>query len=317
MRDVSPTARALLVLELIQNTPGISADRLAERLGVSERAVRRHVGILREAGLPIDSVRGPYGGYRIGRGFRLPPLMFSISEGLGLVMAVLAGGHGGAGSADPVGRALGKLIRVLPESVAGPTEAFRRMSARGPEPGAVSADPHTIAALGQAGSTGRRLRLRYRMGPDREREMDVDPWAVVVRHGRWYLLCWSHTKDARRVLRVDRIAGVETLAQEFTAPTDLDPVRAIEEQFSQGWRYEVEVHIDASAERVAGWIPASLGRLEVIDADHSRLLATTDEPDWYAEHLAGIRAPFRIHKSRELRDAARALSERLSAAAKD
>ena len=68
MPENSPTARALLALELIQAGPGITADRLAERLGVSERAARRYVGVLREAGVPIESTRGPYGGYRVGRG---------------------------------------------------------------------------------------------------------------------------------------------------------------------------------------------------------------------------------------------------------
>ncbi|MFZ0139945.1 MAG: HTH domain-containing protein, partial [Aeromicrobium sp.] len=87
----SPTARALLVLELLQNAPGITADRLGERLGVSERAARRYVAILRETGIPIESTRGPYGGYRVGRGVRLPPLMFTATEALGLVMAALEG----------------------------------------------------------------------------------------------------------------------------------------------------------------------------------------------------------------------------------
>lgn len=91
--DASPTARALLALELEQGTPGITADRLAGKLGVSDRAARRYVGILREAGIPIESTRGPYGGYRVGRGLRLPPLMFSTGEALGLVMAVLDGHH--------------------------------------------------------------------------------------------------------------------------------------------------------------------------------------------------------------------------------
>ena len=71
VHDASPAARALLVLEMIQNAPGITADRLADRLGLSDRAVRRHVGILREAGIPVESTRGRYGGYRIGRGMRL------------------------------------------------------------------------------------------------------------------------------------------------------------------------------------------------------------------------------------------------------
>src|SRR3954464_12279168 len=117
MDDSSPTARALLTLELVQGSPGVTAERLADKLGVSERAARRYVTILREAGIPIESVRGPYGGYRVGRGLRLPPLVFSSAEALGLVMAVLDGHHQAGDPADPVGSALGKIVRALPEPV--------------------------------------------------------------------------------------------------------------------------------------------------------------------------------------------------------
>src|SRR5260370_29037036 len=89
--DVSPTARALLALEVIQNSPGITAHRLGARLGVTERAARRYVAILREADLPIESISGPHGGYRVGRSLRLPPLMFTAAEAMGLVMAVAGG----------------------------------------------------------------------------------------------------------------------------------------------------------------------------------------------------------------------------------
>src|SRR3954447_17453780 len=108
--DAGPVARALLALDLIQRSPGVTADRLAAKIGVSERAARRYVGILREAGIPVESERGPYGGYRLGRGVRLPPLVFSPDEALGLVMAVLDGHHDSSDPADPVGAALGKLL---------------------------------------------------------------------------------------------------------------------------------------------------------------------------------------------------------------
>ncbi len=68
MSETSPTARALRTLEILQNRPGCTADQLAAQLGVSDRAARRYVAILREAGIPVESVRGPYGGYRLGRG---------------------------------------------------------------------------------------------------------------------------------------------------------------------------------------------------------------------------------------------------------
>ena len=113
--EVSPTARALLALETIQNVPGITARQLGDRLGVTERAARRYVAILREAGLPIDSVSGPYGGYQVGRGLRLPPLTFTAAEAVGLVMAVLEGHRPATDPADLVGGALAKIIRVLPD----------------------------------------------------------------------------------------------------------------------------------------------------------------------------------------------------------
>ncbi|MEV7801779.1 WYL domain-containing protein [Microbispora sp. NPDC088329] len=310
-RDESPTARALLLLELVQNSPGITAERLAGRLGVSERAARRYVGILREAGIPVESERGPYGGYRIGRGLRLPPLMFTQAEALGLVMAVLDGRHDSADPADPVGGALGKILRVLPEAVAGPAEAVRSLSARHPEPGARAPGPETVAVLVQACAAHRRLRLGYRIRPGDERDMEVDPWAVVVRRGRWYLLCWSHTKNARRVLRVDKVAGAEVLDVPAVPPADLDPARVLEDHLSAGWRHEVEVVVDAPAEAVAEWVPRSLGRPEPIDAHRTRLVGSTDEPEWYARQLTAIRAPFRIVGPPELREAVEALGRRL------
>lgn len=91
--EPSPTGRALRALELLQLQPGITAGHLAEQLGVTDRAARRYVAMLREADIPVESTRGPHGGYRLGRGLRLPPLVFSAAEALGLVMAVLDGSH--------------------------------------------------------------------------------------------------------------------------------------------------------------------------------------------------------------------------------
>ena len=76
--------------------------------------------------------------------------------------------------------------------------------------------------------------------------MEVDPWAVVLRHSRWYLLGWSHTRQARRVLRADRIVAIDTTLDTFTPPADLDALRTLEEHLSQGWTYPVEVLVDAT-----------------------------------------------------------------------
>lgn len=307
VHDTSPAARALLVLELIQNTPGITADRLAERLGLSDRAVRRHVGTLREAGIPVESTRGRYGGYRIGRGMRLPPLMFTPTEALGLVMAVLEGHP--AGEDDPVGRALGKIVRALPEPLARPADAVRRIPSRGWQ--VVVPDVEVTAQLVQASDAGERVRLRYGIDDEREWEIEIDPWAVVVRHRRWYLLGWSHGKDARRVLRVDRVRSVEVLPQRFETPRDLDALAALEEQLSMGWKYDVEVLIEAPADECRHWLPRSFGRLEDVDGRTTRLLATTDEPEWYAAQLANLPYAFRLVGSPQVRDAMAVIGRRL------
>lgn len=311
VQDASPTARALMALESIQDSPGITAQRLSVRLGVSDRAVRRYVGILREAGIPIDSAPGRYGGYRVGRGFRLPPLMFSTAEALGLVMAVLEARRGGADVDDPAGSALSKIIRVLPAPVAEPAASIRQISTRTLDEQFPTPDPEMTGTLVQACASRRRLRLNYQLRPLHERSMDVDPWAVAIRRGRWYLLCWSHTRDARRVLRIDKVLRVDVLAETFTPPVDLDPPRAIEEHLSEGWKYQVEVIVDAPEATVAWWIRRSLGRLEAIDAGHTRLTGSTDEPLWYAQQLAAIEARFRVVRPSEVIEATQLLGRQL------
>ena len=315
--DDSPTARALLTLELVQNSPGITADQLADKLGVSARAARRYVAVLREADIPIESVRGPYGGYRLGRGLRLPPLTFSATEALGLVMAVLDGHHNAGDPTEPVGGALGKLVRALPEPVAAQAEAVRRTTAPAPDHSAVRPDHGTTTDLVQACANQRRALIGYRSEAGSQWTGEVDPWAVVVRHGRWYLLCWSHASAARRAYRIDRVRSVEVLDDAFVRPAELDPVAVLEEHLAVGWEYEVEVVIDAPADSVARCLPRALGTLQPLDAETSRLVGSTSNPAWYVEELAAIPVPFRIVRCPEIRQAARVVGQRLLAAARD
>jgi predicted DNA-binding transcriptional regulator YafY len=328
-REVSPTARALLALEAIQNAPGITAQRLGERLGVTERAARRYVAVLREAGLPVESASGPYGGYQVGRGMRLPPLTFTAAEAAGLVMAVLEGHRAAADPADLVGGALAKIIRVLPARVSALVRPIRDVTVPSAGDAALTEArviPELTTALFEACAAARRLRLTYRLASRSEGdarlesemgldvEMEVDPWAVILRHSRWYLLCWSHTRDARRVLRVDRIVSAEPLPDTFTSPAGLDPLRVLEEHLSQGWRFPVDVLIDAPAAEVAGWLPRSLGVLSACGDEQTRLLASTDNPQWYAGRLAVLPFRFRVTESTQLRGAVAELGQRLLAA---
>src|SRR3954447_4382392 len=116
--------------------------------------------VLGDTTLPSLFVTGPHGGYRVGRGLRLPPLMFTAAEALGLVMAVLEGHRGAADPADLVGAALAKILRVLPQPVAQPVRSVRRITGPAPAP-SLRVDPHLTARLVEACTSSRRVRLDY------------------------------------------------------------------------------------------------------------------------------------------------------------
>jgi len=313
---LSPTGRALRALELLQAQPGITGDQLAAQLDVTERAARRYVAILREAGIPVESTRGPYGGYRVGRGIRLPPLMFTATEALGLVMAVLDGSHAAADADDPVGAALGKIIRALPENVGRPAATMRRHASAAPDRGAARPGAETTSALVDAIAAQRRVSIGYRSQSGKQWAEDVDPWAVVVRHGRWYLLCHSHRARAVRAFRIDRIQSVAEGGDHFRVPADVDYVDLLEQHLGAGWEFETKVVFDAPCDQVARYVRPPMGRLSRgEDGAGCVLTGTTSNPAIYAgEWLSAIPIPFHVAGGPELRAAVSAVTARLAAA---
>jgi predicted DNA-binding transcriptional regulator YafY len=315
--DLSPTARALRTLEILQNRPGVTADELSQRLGVTERAARRYVGILREAGIPVESSRGPYGGYRLGRGTRLPPVVFTEAEALGLVMAVLDGQPEASHPDNLIGSALSKVIRALPDSVGRQAAALREHASATPDRSSARPDPAITSALVAAVAARRRVLVTYRSEAGNEWQTEVDPWAVVVRHGRWYLLCHSHRAEAVRTYRIDRILALEQLSHVVVPPDDLDPVAALEENLGAGWEYETRVTFDAGVEEVARWVRPTMGRLEATE-DGCVLVGSTSNPTMYAEEwLARLPLTYRVDGGPELRAAVERLVARLQAALPD
>jgi predicted DNA-binding transcriptional regulator YafY len=312
--ETSPTARALRTLELLQTRGGATADELAERLGVTERAARRYVGILREAGIPVDSVRGPHGGYRLGRGTRLPPVAFTEPEALALVMAVLDGQPAAVDADDIVGSALSKVIRALPPAVGRQAAELREHASAAPVRVSTRPDPATTSALVSAVASRHRVLITYRSDAGNEWEAELDPWAVVVRHGRWYLLCFSHHANAVRTYRVDRVRAVEHTERRFERPDDLDPVAALEEYLGTGWEFPTRVVFEAPPAEVAPWIRPAMGRLEAAGSG-CVLVGSTSNPTMYAqEWLANVPFDFRVDAGPELRAAVATVAARLTAA---
>ncbi len=296
-------------MEILRTRPGATADELAASLGVTERAARRYIGILREAGIPVESTRGPYGGYRLGRGTRLPPVVFTEPEALGLVMAALDD------TDEFVADALSKVIRALPENVGRQAATLRDHASAAPDPYSARPDPATTSALVAASAVRRSVRVAYRSESGNESEQEVDPWAVVVRQRRWYLLCRSHRANAIRTYRVDRITAVHQTTRAFDPPDDLDPVAALEENLGTGREYPTRVVFDAPLSEVARWVTPPMGRLDA-SGDGCVLVGSTSDPPWYAqEWLARTPFGFRVEGGPELRAAVGAMAARFTAAA--
>ncbi len=145
----------------------------------------------------------------------------------------------------------------------------------------------------------------------------MDPWAVVVRHGRWYLLCYSHRAGAVRSYRIDRVCAVRQTGPAFVPPADLDPVAAVEDKLGSGWDFATRVVFDTPPAAVLPWIPAPMGRLEP-SGTGCVLIGSTSNPDMYAqEWLARVPFTYRVEGGPELRTAVATLAARLNAALPD
>ncbi|WP_181408305.1 YafY family protein [Schumannella sp. 10F1B-5-1] len=111
-----PTANILTMLELLQSAPKRSVGELAATLGVDERTVRRYAEHLRELGVPVETIRGRNGGYRIGDGLGMPPLMLSDEEAMAVMLALALGRRAGVVPEREPGldAAIAKVERALP-----------------------------------------------------------------------------------------------------------------------------------------------------------------------------------------------------------
>jgi predicted DNA-binding transcriptional regulator YafY len=204
---VQTSARLLALLSLLQERREWSGPELARRLEVGPRTIRRDVEKLRELGYPIAAAPGVAGGYRLGPGARMPPLLLDDAEAVAVAVGLRSAAAGSiAGIEETSVRALAKLEQILParlrRRVRDLGAAMSAFDVAGP-----LIDPEQLAVLAAACRDATRLRFGY---TDRERvttRRDVDPAAVVHSGTRWYLVAFDRDRAAWRTFRVDRIAG--------------------------------------------------------------------------------------------------------------
>jgi predicted DNA-binding transcriptional regulator YafY len=309
MLDTSrPASRILTVLELLQDHPGITGPQLADRLEVSGRTVRRYITTLQDMGVPVEPTTGRLGGYALRAGFRLPPMMFSAEEALGLAVALLATRPTeNAALPQEVASALAKIERVLPPELNERIESIRQSvvipSSADALPTESFPDPGILAQLAQAHLMRRRTWFRYGRPDGDETAREVDPYGIVSIYGRWYLHGWCYLRRATRTFRIDRIRRVDILPQTFVLPEDLDVIEAVQNSLALSWsEHMVEVHVDAPINVVRENTPTNLLVLEEMPGNRTRLRSSTSSLDWFAWRLAQIPFPMTIIEPDELRD---------------
>ncbi|MET7303377.1 WYL domain-containing protein [Embleya sp. NPDC005575] len=280
--------------------PGWTGPRLAARLGVSPRTVRRDVQRLRAAGHPV---RTSAGGYRLDAGDRLPPLLLDDDEAVAIVTGLrTAVGGTVAGIGPTSARALAKLEQLLPARLRRRVDALDAVTVSLPVCGETVA-PADLATIAAACHCAETLRFDYRTHDGREAVRTTEPHRLACTGRRWYLLAWDLDRADWRTFRVDRIRLRPPTGPGF-APRplpDRDVAAYIRAGISTGtYAHRATVRLHASPELAAARIGATDGVLEAIDADTCRLTTGASSIDALAIRLAFLDLDFTVESPPEL-----------------
>jgi predicted DNA-binding transcriptional regulator YafY len=226
--------RLLTLIMLLQRQPGQKAGDLAAALGVSVRTLHRYVALLEEMGLPVYTERGPYGGFSLVAGYRMPPLVFTLDEAVALSLgAGMVSDLWGRLYTNAAAGAQAKLENVLPQEQRDEIRWARSaLVATGLRRSGFERTGSLLEQIRLAIREGRRLELVYPHGSAAADPRRVDPYALVYRAGWWYMLGFCHMRQAIRIFRLDRIRSLSITDTLFTPPDDLDTHGLVEQSFS-------------------------------------------------------------------------------------
>src|ERR1700729_590023 len=324
-----PTTHVLTLLELLQSGGIRTVAELADRLGVDGRTVRRYVDHLIDLDVPVESVRGRYGGYRLASGYRMPPLMLSDDEALAVLLGLVAGRRTGlmttTGTASETAAA--KIRRVLPERLVRRLDtvleslAFTAPAGEFPAP-----DTGVLLPIADAVRHHRPISIRYTAADGRRSERTLHPYGLVAHSGRWYLTATDPDIGEDRTFRLDRIADARTLPGSFEPPAGVDPAQHVLSGLAQApYRHRVSLQIQGTAEQIRARLPASVATLEELPPPSGTQAKTerwfraelrVEQLGWLPPVLASLDRPFVIEQPDELRGLTIALAGRLAAAAR-
>jgi predicted DNA-binding transcriptional regulator YafY len=313
---LSTSERLLRVLTLLESRRDWSGSELAQRLEISTRTVRNDMVRLRALGYPVEAAPGVAGGYRLGAGAALPPLLLDDDEAVAVAVALRSTTGGGvAGIEETSIRALIKLEQVLPTRLRHRVNALQAYTVpvifSGP-----TVEPHLLSTIAAACRDYQVLRIDYRKYDNTESTRSVEPYRLVHMGRRWYLVAWDRDRRAWRTFRVDRLQMRSPNGPRFT------PREPPAEDIGEYVRHNVRTAPGRNAARAVVRAPAAeiterVPRgivVEPIDENTCAVHVTANTVEMVALYLGMLDADFTVSDPPELLERLGKLSERFSAA---
>jgi predicted DNA-binding transcriptional regulator YafY len=294
--------RLLKLLGLLEGRIDWTADDLARRLEVTPRTVRRDITRLRDLGYPVEAMAGPGGGYRLGAGGKLPPLLLDDEEALAVALGLrVATATAVGGLEDASLSALSKLEHVLPPRLRTRLEDISVATVSTVTTSASRVDQGALAVAAAAARGRERLRFSYVDGEGRVSERHTEPLRLVHTGRRWYLVAFDIDRDDWRTFRLDRVSSPRVTGMRSARRPEPDPIELVE----RGVAIDVYTHrgmirLQTPIENARRVIATTVGVLEAVDDGQCRLTIGADDISWLARYLLGLPWDFVVEGPEEL-----------------
>ena len=289
----------------------MSARELAAHLEVDARTIRRYMVMLEDLGMPVETVRGRYGGYRLRRGYKLPPIVFADDEVLALTLGLLfARRLGLSGLVKTADLAISKMERVMPDALRAQARMLNETLVMEAPPTSWPAPAEMIMTLSMAAYQRQRVWLRYRARDDQETTREFDPYGIVFIIGMWYVAGHCHLREGLRTFRIDRVMEVTVRDETFVPPDDFDTFADVEAGIVRIPNVHLAaVTLQTSLAEAKRSLPPAQFMLEE-QGDGVLLQAYVEELEPFAHFLLGLPWPLAVQEPPMLHDALQTLAQR-------
>jgi predicted DNA-binding transcriptional regulator YafY len=312
---VETSARLLRLLSLLEMRADWAGADLAARLEVTSRTLRRDMQKLRSLGYPVYATPGAAGGYRLGAGAALPPLLLDDDEAVAVALSLrTAASHAVTGVAEASVRALAKLEQVLPSRLRGRAAAIGQVTVPLITPEA-AIDADALVTIARACRDHERLAFGYQARDGSESTRRVEPHRLVQAGNRWYLVARDIDRADWRTFRLDRISAPRPTGIRFVLIDPPDAAAFVANAVSTApYRYHARVLLQAPRAAIAAQLPPTVGTLEAADASTCMLTTGHDSLHVLTFHLTNLGCDFTVLEPPELIDHVHALAARLQRA---